>query len=165
MYGMADAFFEGRITSDVQLRQTDSGRSYCYFSIAINPRPITDRETGKKIEQDADFFNLSANGGAAEIIAKHAKKGTIFIGWTTPKPQKHEKKEKDGATTVYRDMVFRVRPGQFDLVESAVSGKGEPSAPAGYTPPPRQPGPEPPAAEPGYEEPDAEDSLARSLPF
>lgn len=128
MYGQAETFIAGRITADVVLRKTDAGRAYCYFTVAVNNRPITNRDTGEKVEVPADYYDMSANGPAAEIIANHAKKGTVFFGWTTPKRQKPREVEKDGKTYVYRDVIFRVSAGRFDLLESTVPAKGEGAA-------------------------------------
>lgn len=144
MYGMAECFIAGRVTADIALRKSESG-SYCYFSVAINKRPRTDRETGDKVELPPMFLDLQANGPAAEVIAKYVKKGTWFQGWCTPKVGKPREQERDGKTYVYHDTVFRIQPGRFDFMNSdrkdeGGEGGGQNNAPTGadaaaYTPP------------------------------
>lgn len=60
----------GRLTADVELKQTPQGVSVCQFSIAIN------RRTGKEQEQQADFINCVAWRNTAEFISKYFKKGS-----------------------------------------------------------------------------------------
>ena len=57
----------GRLTSDVELKQTNSGVSVCSFSIAVN------RKT--KDKQETDFINCQAWRQTAEFIAKYFGKG------------------------------------------------------------------------------------------
>ena len=170
MYGQAECLIVGRITADVVLRKTADGRAYCYFTVAVNNRPITDRQTGEKVDVPADYYDLSANGPAAEIIANRAKKGTTILCWTTPKAQKPREVEKDGKCMVYHDIIFRVQPGRFDVLDSAPGkneGAAEPSASSASRITPTAPTTSP---ECDYEEetPDGggEDSgIDRSLPF
>lgn len=60
----------GRLTADVELKQTPQGVSVCQFSIAIN------RRTSKEQEQQADFINCVAWRNTAEFISKYFKKGS-----------------------------------------------------------------------------------------
>ena len=60
----------GRLTADVELKQTPQGVSVCQFSIAIN------RRIGKEQEQQADFINCVAWRNTAEFISKYFKKGS-----------------------------------------------------------------------------------------
>ena len=60
----------GRLTADVELKQTSQGVSVCQFSIAIN------RRTSKEQEQQADFINCVAWRNTAEFISKYFKKGS-----------------------------------------------------------------------------------------
>jgi single-strand DNA-binding protein len=64
----------GRLTADVDLKQTPNGVSVASFSIAVN------RRYTKGEEQQADFINVVAWRGTAEFISKYFKKGScIFI--------------------------------------------------------------------------------------
>lgn len=56
----------GRITRDLELKQTQSGISVCSFSLAV-ARPMTKDTT--------DFLNIVAWRQNAEYLCKYAKKG------------------------------------------------------------------------------------------
>lgn len=60
----------GRLTADVELKQTPSGVSVCSFSIATN------RKYSKESEQATDFINCQAWRGTAEFISKYFSKGS-----------------------------------------------------------------------------------------
>lgn len=57
----------GRLTSDVELKQTPQGIAVCTFSIAVNRK-------GK--DAQADFINCQAWRGTAEFVSKFFKKGS-----------------------------------------------------------------------------------------
>lgn len=60
----------GRLTADVELKQTQGGTSVCSFSLAVN------RRFSKDGEQQTDFINCQAWRQTAEFIAKYFKKGS-----------------------------------------------------------------------------------------
>lgn len=66
----------GRITKDLELKATQSGKTVLNSSIAIN-RPFKNAEG----EREADFINFVAFGKTAEIISQYHKKGDM-IGLT-----------------------------------------------------------------------------------
>ena len=78
----------GRLTADVELKQTASGTPVCSFSLAINKR------VGE--EQKTDFIDCVAWRGTAEFISQYFKKGSslCIIGslqkryWTDNNGQK-----------------------------------------------------------------------------
>ena len=80
----------GRLTADVELKQTASGTPVCSFSIAIN------RKVAKDKPQKADFIDCVAWRGTAEFITTYFKKGSsIYISgslekryWTDNNDQK-----------------------------------------------------------------------------
>jgi len=59
----------GRISSDIDVRQTQSGTSAASFNIAV------DRFMGKDKEKEADFIRCVAWGKTAEHISKFFNKG------------------------------------------------------------------------------------------
>lgn len=85
----------GRLTSDIELKTTQTGISVCSFTIAVN------RRTGKDKEQTADFITCQAWRQTAEFIAKYFRKGSsiCIVGsiqtrnWTDQNGQKHFKTE------------------------------------------------------------------------
>jgi single-strand DNA-binding protein len=60
----------GRLTHDIELKQTPSGVPVCSFSIAVN------RRTGKDQEQKTDFIDCTAWRQTAEFIARYFRKGS-----------------------------------------------------------------------------------------
>jgi single-strand DNA-binding protein len=60
----------GRLTADIELKQTPSGVSVCQFSIAVN------RKRSKDGEQTADFINCVAWRNTAEFLARFFRKGS-----------------------------------------------------------------------------------------
>jgi single-strand DNA-binding protein len=75
----------GRITADIELKQTPSGVSVCTFSIAVNRK-------GK--EAQTDFIDCVAWRQTAEFISRYFKKGSsICIVGTL---QKREWTDKNG---------------------------------------------------------------------
>jgi single-strand DNA-binding protein len=62
----------GRLTADVELKQTQSGVSVCSFSLAVN------RKYSKEGEQATDFINIVAWRNTAEFITKYFKKGNAI---------------------------------------------------------------------------------------
>lgn len=59
----------GRITKDIELRHTQSGKATVNITLAINRRK---KEDGT---QEADFISCQAWAQRAEIISKYVKKG------------------------------------------------------------------------------------------
>jgi single-strand DNA-binding protein len=60
----------GRISQDLELKQTQSGASTMTFSIAVN------RKTSKEQEQQADFITCVAWRNTAEFIIRYFRKGS-----------------------------------------------------------------------------------------
>lgn len=70
---MNQANFIGRITKDLEPRQSQSGKMVLNNSIAIN-RPFKN----KNGEREADFINFTAFDKTAEIINQYHKKGDLI---------------------------------------------------------------------------------------
>lgn len=81
----------GRLTSDVELKQTPSGVSVCSFTLAINRK--YSKEGG---QQQTDFIQCQAWRNTAEFIARYFKKGSALCisgsiqtrSWTDSNNQK-----------------------------------------------------------------------------
>lgn len=78
----------GRLTADVELKQTPSGVAVCSFSIAVN------RKYSKEGEQQTDFINCQAWRNTAEFIAKYFSKGSAIC--IVGSIQTRSWKDKDG---------------------------------------------------------------------
>lgn len=70
---MNQANFIGRITKDLEPRQSQSGKMVLNNSIAVN-RPFKN----KNGEREADFINFVAFDKTAEIINQYHKKGDLI---------------------------------------------------------------------------------------
>lgn len=64
----------GRIGSDLNLTQTQSGISVLSFRVAVD-RDFKDKQTG---ERETDWINCVAWRGKAEFIANHFSKGRMI---------------------------------------------------------------------------------------
>lgn len=60
----------GRIATDLELKQTQSGTAMCSFTLAIN-RPKKQGE-----EQQADFIRCKTFGKTAELVSQYMHKGS-----------------------------------------------------------------------------------------
>lgn len=67
------SIIQGRLTSDVELKQTRSGKSVCSFTVA------TERNYTANNERITDFIPCVAWGNTAEFISKHFNKGAKII--------------------------------------------------------------------------------------
>jgi single-strand DNA-binding protein len=87
----------GNLTRDPELRYTPGGAAVCEFSIAIN-RKWKNKQTGQ-MQEEVDFFDITAWGKTGEIAAEYLKKGRpVFIEgrlkqdrWETPEGKKMSK--------------------------------------------------------------------------
>lgn len=64
----------GRMCSDPELRQTQSGISSCRFTIAVN-RKFKNKDTG---QYEADFISCVAWRQTAEFISRYFSKGSMI---------------------------------------------------------------------------------------
>ena len=60
----------GRLTSNPELRTTQSGATSCRFTVAV------DRNMGKDREKSADFISCVAFGKNGEFVSKYFNKGS-----------------------------------------------------------------------------------------
>lgn len=63
----------GRLTREPELKSTNSGKSFCRFSLASN-RSIYNRDT-QESRDEVGFFDCVAWGKAGEVIHKYVQKG------------------------------------------------------------------------------------------
>lgn len=62
----------GRLTADIEPKQTPSGVSVCSFSLAVN------RKYQQDGQQQTDFISCVAWRGTAEFISKYFRKGSAL---------------------------------------------------------------------------------------
>ena len=63
----------GRLTQDVELKQTQSGVSVCNFTVAV------DRSYSKGEDKITDFFTVVCWRGLADMVAKYFTKGKEIL--------------------------------------------------------------------------------------
>ena len=97
----------GRVTKDIELKTTQSGKSVATFTLAVN-RDYKNAD-GK---YDADFINCVAFGQQAETISKYVRKGDRFSVVGKLATRNYEK--QDGSK-VY---VTEVNVDGFEFLES-----------------------------------------------
>ena len=90
----------GRITRDVELRMSDSGKAYTNFSLAVN-RAFK----GQDGKQQADFINCIVFGKQAENLARYCGKGSM-IG-VSGSIQTGKYQGKDGNTVFTTDIMVQ----------------------------------------------------------
>lgn len=141
----------GRITNDLELRQTQSGISVISFGIAVN-RPYSKNTT----EKQADFINCVAWRTTAEFISKYFRKGSSICvtgsiqtrNWTDQQNVKHY------ATDVVIDEAMFV-----DAKGDAPSAYTAPAVPQDHDAPPAPAYSTPQAETPNFSNVEDDDDL------
>ena len=93
----------GRLTRDVEMRQTPHGISLARFAIAVNRR-----FTGKDSQQQADFINCVAWRQTGEFIARYFQKGSMIalVGSIQSRSWDGQDGKKQYATEVVVDEAY-----------------------------------------------------------
>ena len=122
----------GRLTADVELKQTASGISACTFTIAVN------RRYSKDGQQEADFINCQAWRQTADFISRYFKKGSsiLIVGAIQTRSWTDNNGQKRYATEVVADEAYFV-DGKNDT-ERAESVAPSNYMPNAYKPQPQQ---------------------------
>ena len=97
---MNNCSFIGRITQDVELKQTPNGVAVCSFDIAV------DRPRSK--EKTTDFFTVVAWRSTAEFISKYFRKGQkiALTGILTTRKWEDKNNNKRTAYEIVAEQVF-----------------------------------------------------------
>ena len=117
-------FIKGNISSEVELKQTQSGTSVCSFNVAVN------RFSKDPTEAKADFFTVVAWQQKAEFVSKYFKKGSgiVIVG----RLENREWTDKQGNKRISTEIIAE----EIDFVgskESSTEAKSEPYMPSAYT--------------------------------
>ncbi len=88
----------GRLTKDPELRSTQSGKSVCSFTLAVD-RPVFNK--GQK--KETDFFNCTLWDKRGEAFAKYFAKGQRAL--IEGRVQFREYNDKSGAKRLATDVV------------------------------------------------------------
>ncbi len=94
----------GRLTDNVELKQTGTGVSFVNFSIAVN-RPYA--KTNDASQQNVDFINIVAWRQRAEFVSRYFKKGSsiCIVGSLQTRSWTDQQGNKRYATEVVADEV------------------------------------------------------------
>jgi single-strand DNA-binding protein len=105
----------GRLTADVELKQTQSGKQVCSFTLAVNRRLSANNET--------DFINCTAWGKTAEFISKYFKKGSslCIVGSIQVRSWQDQNGNKRYATEVVADEALFVDGKTEQEADSALA--------------------------------------------
>lgn len=91
----------GRLTKDVELKRTSSGKAVTNFTLAVNRQFKTDNGP------DADFINCVVWSKSAESVEKYCSKGSLVgvIGKIQTRSYENNSGQKVYATEVIADRV------------------------------------------------------------
>lgn len=103
----------GRITKDVDLRYTGTGKAVASFTLAVN-RQFTNQNG----EREADFINCVLWNKPAETLANFTRKGSL-IG-VEGKMQSRSYENKEGQKVFITEVVVE----SFSLLESKSTNEG-----------------------------------------
>lgn len=97
-----EIILQGRVTSDLELKTTTSGKSVCSFSLAVERDFSTD---GEKI---TDFINIVTWGKTAEFVSKYFAKGKQMVVKGSLQVRKYQTQngENRSATEVIAEKVY-----------------------------------------------------------
>lgn len=114
----------GRLTSDVEIKYTQSNTPVCSFSIAV------DRRYKQGEEKQTDFINITAWRQTAEFISKHFSKGSMIGIEGSIQTRRYVDKETGKNRTS-----FEVRANNVQFVESKkTEGNSQNETPSEFTP-------------------------------
>ena len=99
----------GRLTTDPELKQTNSGKSVCSFTLAVS-RP--------RVKDTTDFINVVAWNQSAEYLANYGRKGNLVAVTGVLTSRKYDDKDGNHRTA------FEVVCDLVSLCESRDKGQG-----------------------------------------
>ena len=93
---------QGRLTQDVEIKQTQTGKSVASFSLAV------ERDYSANGEKETDFINIVAWGNTADFIGKYFGKGKqmLVTGSLNVRKYQTQSGENRYVTEVKADSVY-----------------------------------------------------------
>ena len=107
---MNKVIVSGRITNDLELRTTASGKHFVAFNIAVNE--------GSGDNQTTHFFNVNAWEANADFLIKYMEKGRKLLIEGSLKTSQYEKEGKKYTNTY-------ILASHFDFMDSKKEEKEE----------------------------------------
>lgn len=89
----------GRLTRDVEMRQTQGGTNVANFTLAVD-RDMKNKQTG---ERETDFIDVVAWASSADFVEKYFHKGSMAI--VKGRLQMRKWEDKDGNKRVSAEVV------------------------------------------------------------
>ena len=117
-------FIMGNISSEVELKQTQSGTSVCSFNVAVNR--FSKEPDGKKV----DFFTVVAWQAKAEFVSRYFKKGQAII--ICGRLENREWSDKQGNKRISTEIIAEEISFAGNK-ENSTEAKNEPYIPSAYT--------------------------------
>lgn len=125
---MNNAHLIGRLTKDVELRTTQSGKTVASFTLAVN-RPFAKKDSG---QQTADFFRCQAWERTADVLRQFTRKGSQ-VGISGRLQSRNYENQQGQRTTIIEVIVEHL-----DLLDSRNDGTQPADRPqstyGGYSP-------------------------------
>ena len=114
---MISISFIGRLTSDVETKQTQSGQVNCRFSVAVDKQLNAQKrqELQQAGQPTADFLNCVAFGKTAENLSAHYKKGDVLF-CTEANFSTNKYTAQDGTTKTGSNFVVNRYVPAYELV-------------------------------------------------
>lgn len=114
---MISISFLGRLTSDVETKQTSNGQVNCRFSVAVDKQltPQKRQEMQQAGQPTADFLNCVAFGKTAENLSAHYKKGDVLF-CTEANYSTNKYTAQDGTTKTGANFVVNRYVPAYELV-------------------------------------------------
>ena len=84
---MNKIIIKGRLVRDPELKTGGSGAEFCKFTVAVDRRPVKDKE------KETDFFDCTAFGKTGAAISQYMSKGREIL---VEGRMESSKTEKDG---------------------------------------------------------------------
>lgn len=113
----------GNISTDLELKQTQSGTSVCSFNVAIN------RYTKEPDAKKVDFFTVVAWQAKAEFVSRYFKKGQAIV--VVGRLENREWSDKQGNKRISTEIIAEEISFAGNK-ESTTEAKNEPYMPTGY---------------------------------
>ena len=138
-HGKCTAQIAGYVAKDITLDTSEKGgENYCRFRIGMHPRKSASQTTGEaEKKDDTVWLDCIAFGAVANALASAVKKGD-YLTADTDLLFSENTKVKDGVTTVYKNVQFKIKAG-FDFLtpvkkDSYTNPAPAPPAPANANP-------------------------------
>lgn len=121
----------GRMVRDPELRHTQSGKSVCSFTLAV------DRDFKNNGEKEVDFLDCVAWGNTADFVSRYAEKGRMLMvtgriqirEWTDKEGNKRRNAEIIASNAYFGDSRKEITPQEqernFDQLADTVNGFAE----------------------------------------